>query len=367
MTENIANNTEKKQTTKNNTQPVHPLLPNFCDVRNLFVAVLLTEVLAIVFSMAASTNSYQFWDYLALSSFLMLWIALLNSAALCLLRNWLHKQKQNLCLLLSFCLMMGVSLLVTMMVNKAGILFDYDDDTLANLLILRVMTISAVIYFLLLRYFYIQHQWRINLAAQSRAEIQALRARIRPHFLFNSMNTIASLIAISPETAERAIEDLSDLFRSSLSEQNMNRLGEEIELTKSYIAIESLRLGDRLQIEWQIDDNLLETEVPSLCLQPLAENAIYHGIEPIEKGGKIVISALQIGSSLKLSVSNPLMSDKQSLAFKKGNQMAQDNIRQRLNLVYGNKGKFTINDTKDSYTVSLLIPLDVIHERTNSR
>jgi len=361
MPENTVNNTAN-----NKTQPVHTLLPDFCDVRNLFVAVLLTEVLAIVFSMAAALDIYLFWDYLALSSFLMLWITLLNSAVLCQLRNWLHKQKQNLCLLLSFCLMMSISLLVTLMINNAGIFFDYDDNTLDNLLILRVMTISAVIYFLLLRYFYIQYQWRLNLAAQSRAEIQALRARIRPHFLFNSMNTIASLIAISPETAERAIEDLSDLFRASLSEQNMNPLRDEIELAKSYLAIESLRLGDRLQIEWQIDEKLLATEVPSLCVQPLAENAIYHGIEPIEKGGKIVISALQIDNSLKLSVSNPLMSEKQSSAFKKGNQMAQDNIRQRLNLVYGSKGRFTINDTKDNYTVSLLIPLDVTHERFNS-
>jgi two-component system sensor histidine kinase AlgZ len=358
MTENIANNTSN-----NKTQPAQTLLPDFCDVRNLFAVVLLTEILAIVFALAASSSSSQFWDYLALSSFLMLWIALLNAAALCLLRNWLHKQKQNICLLISFCLMMSISLLVTLLLNTA---FEFNDDTLDTLFLLRVMTISGVIYFLLLRYFYIQQQWRLNLAAQSHAEIQALRARIRPHFLFNSMNTIASLIAISPETAEKAIEDLSDLFRASLSERNMSCLSDEIELTKSYIAIESLRLGDRLQTEWQIDDNLLNIEVPSLCLQPLAENAIYHGIEPIEKGGKIHISALQIDNKLILSVSNPLMSEKQSSAFKKGNHMAQDNIRQRLKLVYGNKGKFIINDTKENYTVSLLIPLDVIHERFDS-
>ena len=358
MTENIANNT-----LNDNTQLAQTLLPDFCDVRNLFAVVLLTEILAMVFAMAASSSGSQFWDYLALSSFLMLWIALLNAAALCLLRHWLHKQKQNICLLISFCLMMSISLLVTLLVSKA---LEFNDDSLDTLFLLRVMTISGVIYLLLLRYFYIQQQWRLNLAAQSHAEIQALRARIRPHFLFNSMNTIASLIAISPETAETAIEDLSDLFRASLSERNMNPLRDEIELTRSYIAIESLRMGERLQTEWQIDKNLLNIEVPSLCLQPLAENAIYHGIEPIEKGGKICISALQIDNKLMLSVSNPLMSEKQSMAFNKGNHMAQDNIRQRLKLVYGNKGSFIINDTKDNYTVSLLIPLDVIHERFDS-
>ncbi len=354
MTDNIANNN-----TNNDNGIASCLLPNFCDVANLFIVVLLTEVLAIIFAMASSSSSEQFWDYLALSSLLMLWIALLNAAILCWLRGWLHSRKQSHCLLISFSLMMLVSLLVAILASLASTLlyFEYDDNHFDTLFFIRVMTISAVIYFLMLRYFYIQQQWRINLAIQSRAEIQALRARIRPHFLFNSMNTIASLIAVSPEAAETAIENLSDLFRANLGEQNMNRLGDEIELTKSYLAIETLRLGERLQIEWQIDQNLLDIEVPSLCIQPLAENAVYHGIEPIAEGGKILISALQIDNRLKLSVSNPLVPENQALTSKKGNQMAQDNIRQRLKLVYGNKGDFTINDTKENYTVSLLIPL----------
>ena len=358
MTENSVNNTSNSA-----PQLVPPLLPDLCDVRNIFAVVLLTEILAIILALAASSSSSQFWDYLALSSFLMLWIALLDAAVLCLIRNWLHRQPQNLSLFICYLLMMSISLLVTLLINTT---FEFNENTLNTLFILRVMTISAFIYFLLLRYFYIQQQWRLNLAAQSHAEIQALRARIRPHFLFNSMNTIASLIAVSPESAEKAIEDLSDLFRSSLNEQNMNPLRDEIELAKSYLSIESLRLGERLQTVWQIDDNLLDTEVPALCLQPLVENAIYHGIEPIEKGGKIHISALQIDNKLILSVSNPLMSEKQSSAFRKGNQMAQDNIKQRLKLVYGNTGKFIINDTKANYTVSLMIPLDVMHERFDS-
>ena len=354
MTENIVKNIPNSGASLRDS-----VLPNFCDVRTIFVVVLLTELLAMVFSMIAASTSTQFWDYLALSSLLMLWVALLNSAILCQFRKWLHKQKQSVCFILAFCLMMGVSLMVALLISNAELFFFtvFNDGAGDTLFLIRVMTISAIIYLLILRYFYIQHQWRVNLAAQSRAEVQALQARIRPHFLFNSMNTIASLIAISPERAETAIEDLSDLFRASLSEKNMNSLAEELELTKSYLAIESLRLGDRLQINWEIDEKLLKTEVPSLSIQPLAENAIYHGIEPLEKGGKIQISALQIDNKLELSISNPLASENRANSFKRGNQMAQDNIRQRLKLVYGNAGKFTINDTKDSYTVSLLIPL----------
>ena len=355
MTENTVNNLER-----NNADSKQQLVPNFCNVHNIFIVVLLTELLAIIFAMAAAPDGDTFWDFLAMSSLLMLWIALLNSAVLCKLRLWLNRQDDIRCLVFSFLLMMSVSLIVAVTANVATEVFIIGTSRETEILfIVRVLTISAVTYFLLLRYLYVQHQWRLNLAAQSRAEVQALRARIRPHFLFNSMNTIASLIAISPEIAEKAIEDLSDLFRASLSEKNMNPLGDEIELTKSYLAIEVLRLGERLQIDWQIDHDLLDIEVPALSLQPLAENAIYHGIEPIAKGGKITISALQIDNRLKLSISNPLMPENQASIKKKGNQMAQDNIRQRLKLVYGNQGEFTINDTKDNYTVSLLIPLDV--------
>ena len=159
--------------------------------------------------------------------------------------------------------------------------------------------------------------------------------------------------------------DISYSFEANISQGNTFRV--VIRADDNLVEyLQVVKEGDRLQTEWQIDDSLLDTEVPALCLQPLVENAIYHGIEPIEKGGKIHISALHINNKLILSVSNPLMSEKQSSAFKKGNQMAQDNIKQRLKLVYGNSGKFIINDTKDNYTVSLMIPLDVMHERIDS-
>ena len=360
MAENTANNNANHINSKN-----AGLLPDFCDIRILFIVILLTEVLAMVFAMAATDNATAFWDYLALASLLMLWIALLNSAVLCRLRHWLHAQPVRRCLAIAFGLMMLVSLLVAGLSIQLSqyLFFSYSGNTSAGLFLLRVLSVSAVVYFLLLRYFYVQQQWRLNLAAQSRAQIQALRARIRPHFLFNSMNTIASLIAVAPEKAEQAIEDLSDLFRASLREQDMNSLNDEIELARSYLAIESLRLGERLQTDWQLDPALKDVEVPALCIQPLAENAIYHGIEPIPEGGKIRVSALQVDNKLTLSVSNPIRSESQSTAFRKGNHMAQENIRQRLQLVYGNQAEFKINDTKDNYTVSLIIPLDVKHER----
>ena len=117
---------------------------------------------------------------------------------------------------------------------------------------------------------------------------------------------MAPVSYIMPRISYRSYGGLS-------AEKNINKLNDEIELTKSYLAIESLRLDNRLQIEWNINHNLLEAEVPSLCIQPLVENAVYHGIEPLEKGGKIHISALQIDNKLMLSVSNPLMSEAEKI------------------------------------------------------
>ena len=248
----------------------------------------------------------------------------------------------------------GFSLIVIFINNR--LMLDDLTSPLSNYFLARVMLISAVIYAVVLRYFYVQQQWKIHIQAQSEAEIQALRARIRPHFLFNSMNTIASLITFSPEKAEKAVVDLSDLFRASLREQNTNTLNDELELTKSYLDIESLRLGDRLNINWDIDQNLIETEVPALCLQPLVENAIYHGIEPLAEGGIISVLVIQEDSKLKLCVSNPLGNG--SMSKHDGNHMAQQNIRQRLKLIYGKNASFIIDETDTTYAVILKIPLE---------
>jgi two-component system sensor histidine kinase AlgZ len=159
-----------------------------------------------------------------------------------------------------------------------------------------------------------------------------------------------------PDKAEKAIEDLSDLFRASLKEHNIHTLKDELAITRSYLDIEQLRLGERLHVEWNVDNSLNDEEIPALSLQPLAENAIYHGIEPLPDGGKIVISAQRDGERLRLEVSNP-SSEHAGMTHSGGNQMAQDNIRQRLRLAYGKHGRFYINATKRDYTVTLEIPV----------
>jgi len=254
---------------------------------------------------------------------------------------------------------MFISAFVILLVTKIDVLVEVDiHEAFDDYFFLRTFVMSAVIYAVLLRYFYNVQQWKMLLHASSQAEIQALKARIRPHFLFNSMNTIASLISFKPEVAEKAVEDLSDLFRASLTESNSNTLSDEINLIRSYLDIERLRLGDRLKTTLNIDESANNTEIPALILQPLVENAIYHGIEPLTDGGEIVISAQIEEQQLLLSVQNPLTKlSKQGQH--KGNQMAQDNIRQRLLLVYSGHAKFSITENETNYLVTLSIPLGI--------
>ena len=156
--------------------------------------------------------------------------------------------------------------------------------------LLTNIAIGAIVGALALRYFYVLGEWQRNVELQAQARVHALQARIRPHFLYNSMNTIAALTRSNPAQAEEAVQDLADLFRASLTERGGGlTLREEVEIARTYERIERLRLGERLRVHWDIDMLPQATAVPSLLLQPLLENAIYHGIEPRREGGLIHI------------------------------------------------------------------------------
>ena len=144
--------------------------------------------------------------------------------------------------------------------------------------LVRTTTIGAIVGAIALRYMHLQLMWKRDLARQAQARVEALQARIRPHFLFNSMNTIASFTRTQPELAEQVVEDLSDLFRASLSDSSSSNLGGELALARGYLRIEALRLGERLQVEWEVDELPPTVEIPPLTLQPLVENAVIHGI-----------------------------------------------------------------------------------------
>ncbi len=207
-------------------------------------------------------------------------------------------------------------------------------------------------------------RWSASVARQNRhqraeanARVQALQSRIRPHFLFNSMNTIASLIAVDPERAETAVEDLSELFRAALADSAVEiDVSRELEMCRKYLDIEALRMGNRLRVDWNIDESLLSQKLPALSVQPLLENAIYHGIQPRTEGGLIEVALEQLDTQFVVRIANPSNDEEQS--SHRGNRMALNNIKERLDALYGREGSLAAQRIEDKYVVELKIPLN---------
>ncbi len=339
-------------------------LPDFCQMRALLLVVIIAELLAFVLALAPLNSSNQRWSNLGLISLFVQWIALSSTAVLCLSRPWIKRLSVLMATLYSTVVITGITALVSEMAYRLTIrnaLFGVDEiaqDASHTSFILRNVAISLIICAVALRYFYIQHQSRLSIRAEARSRLNALQARIRPHFLFNSMNTIASLTRSQPELAETVVEDLADLFRNNLNNNdNATRLADEIDLAQRYLNIEQLRLGDRLQTDWQIDSLPKDAAVPPLLLQPLVENAVYHGVEPSIKGGCISIHGHFEHDRIHLTISNPVaVQSSDNLPNSKGLGIALENTRQRLAGWYEGEGQLTDKTIDGQFIVSLTLP-----------
>lgn len=218
---------------------------------------------------------------------------------------------------------------------------------------LRTAIISLLVASLVFFYFH----WR-QLAlspAMSDARLMALQARIRPHFLFNSLNSVLGLIRPDPRRAESVLENLADLFRALLSDpRSLVPLGRELELARAYVEVEGIRLGERLRVAWHCDGAPMQAEVPQLILQPLLENAVVHGIEPAPEGGEVGINIFAKGERLVIVIRNPLLP---RTPPREGNRMALANIRERLDLHYDAEARMTHFASGGEFVVQVEIPL----------
>jgi two-component system sensor histidine kinase AlgZ len=211
----------------------------------------------------------------------------------------------------------------------------------------------VLILTLLVLYYFNLHQ-RAYSPAVAEARLQALQARIRPHFLFNSINAVLSLIRSQPKQAETALEDMADLFRVLMSEnRDLVPLAQEIALCRQYLALEKLRLEDRLKIQWQIDDMPPDALIPPLLLQPLIENAVYHGIEPLAAGGMISIQIYTRRNEVHLVLTNPYSTQNK---HNNGNKMALKNIKERLTLHFDLEASLKSTQSEGNYQVHITLP-----------
>jgi two-component system, LytTR family, sensor histidine kinase AlgZ len=336
-------------------------LPDFCTSQAALVLILIVELTAFVLTLARQNPEVDFWADLARTSLFLLWIGLAGAALLCMVNKRLARLSVARASGVVFLLIGAVIAAVSSCAVFLGRTDAVADIGLAELFprnaghfLLRNLSIGLVITALALRYFFVTHEWRRNVEMQATARVHALQARIRPHFLFNSMNTIASLTRSDPALAEQAVQDLADLFRANLNEQrNVLRLEEELEVAHIYQRIEALRLGERLRVEWKVDALPRDALVPGLMLQPLLENSIYHGIEPQPEGGTVTVTGEMSGALITIVVRNPVGPPQRGRG---GNQLALANIRERLILMYGEKALVKSGRFDSEYIVTLRFP-----------
>lgn len=348
----------------------HRFLPDFCSARAVLAVVLLAELVAIVLTLARYEDGTQFWQSLSRVSLFLLWCTLLSAGLLCATRKLFGGRGP-------FIASLAASSIVLASVAATSVgawwmgrawrdlpaLIDSGGAGELPAFLATNLVIAAIVSGLLFRYFWVTAQWRQKVQEEARARIRALQARIRPHFLFNSMNTIAALTRTDPDRAEEAVEDLSDLFRASLSDSASTvTIKEELEISRTYQRIEQHRLGNRLAVEWLVTPLPLRARIPALSVQPLLENAVYHGIERLAKGGTIVVKGSydDAADMIEIRVENPLPEAAEApVTGREGNRMALDNLRQRFALTWGGRASVESSTSEDFYTVLLRFPAEI--------
>ncbi|GAA3943536.1 sensor histidine kinase [Litoribacillus peritrichatus] len=322
-------------------------LPNLCSSASLMVLVITAEVLAFVLVLLKPWDEISLELFGWLSLFLQ-WVTLLSAAILCGIRARLMTLPDPVAALISYCIIIFNVVAMTALID----VLQMDQISLPKLV--KNGLVAGLVGGLLVRYLYVRAELNRRSEAELEARIEALQSRIRPHFLFNSMNTIASLIMIDPVKAEQAVEDLSALFRATLGEHRERGLfSEEVALCKKYLSMESLRLGDRLDVAWDIERLSGDTPIPLLTLQPILENAIYHGIQPSSAKGVIRVEAYQEADQrVCIRVSNTVPVN-QSVNHR-GQKMALDNIRARLKAIYGESATVNGEIQNDCYVSTII-------------
>jgi two-component system sensor histidine kinase AlgZ len=341
-------------------------LPDFCESRAVLAIVLIVELVAVIFAIARQALHSNFWIDLATASLFLMWLGLTCAAVLCRARPWLHTFPEARAALIAIALLVVTVGVVSELVFQVGRFWSGGDAAAVNGFfprdhagfLLRNLAVGFIVSALALRYFYVSAKWKRSIEMEALARIHALQARIRPHFLFNSMNTIAALTRSNPERAEQAVEDLADLFRASLSDTNVRiALRDEFEIARTHQRIEQLRLGERFHVHWDVDDLPQGAQVPSLIVQPLLENAVHHGIEMLSQGGTVSIVGHRSGDMLQIEVRNPIPVQA-GYSEREGNRMALENIRQRLELAWPHRARVETEQTNGEFCARLVFPAE---------
>ena len=333
--------------------PVEQLLPEFCRSGTVLRIIILAQALAILLALVPGVTS-EFWSRLGLISLFVHWVTLPLLSMLCLFQRYWRQFSPSALAWFFLLLLLLISLVVGTFAYQFLQTVGWPGAADYHRFLLQVLLMSLLLGVIGIQLGTLYVQQRLRLDAQARAELDALQARIRPHFLFNSLNTAAELTQSQPDLAEQALLDLASLFRAALHSDTAVTLAEDLLLARRYLALEQLRLQQRLQLEWLVPAHLPELKIPCLTLQPLLENAVRHGIETRSEPGLIRLELTVGAGAISLQIENPRGD---VLPHSGGNGIALSNIRRRLELMYGDQARLVAVMSSDSYALKLTLPL----------
>ena len=283
-------------------------IPDLCKPARLAVVLGVAELMVVLLFLSPSGSTVQPLEFLY-ASFLGLWVALSIAVSLSVLAPHLHRWSVRWASALGVAISAaigGLAMWAMFALDKGMAMHLVPEGIPEDRFVLGGGVMAAFLTALVLRYLHVVGSWQDQVVAAGHAQAQALQARIRPHFLFNSMNTIIALVRSKPAQAEEALLDLSDLFRAALGAGDKpSSLQEEIALAKQYLALEQLRLGEKLRVTWDVEPALPNPILPRLLLQPLVENAVLHGISRLVQGGEVHVRVWRAEGCLLVRIQNP--------------------------------------------------------------
>ena len=327
-----------------NTPP--PTLPDFCNLGVMLRVILIVNGLGVLAGVARNPTWPGWWqEFLPIAAFIQPGL-LASLLLLCGLRQLFTHRPYREWILAVF--VVEILIGIAMFFGMRALIPSDDFLSIAAVLAFVIFTTGIVLFYLDLRS-------RALSPAITESRLQALQARIRPHFLFNSLTAVLSLMRADPRRAERVLEDLADLFRVLMGDnRQLVPLQSEFVLCRQYLDLEQLRLGDRLKVAWHIDKMPEDALVPPLILQPLLENAVYHGIEPSTEPGEININIYRNRDHVYMVLRNPYRGD--SGTHHQGNKMALNNIRERLALHFDVEASMKSQIISSQYQVTITMP-----------
>lgn len=321
--------------------------PSLCRTQVVIGVILSGELLAALLTLAPASVERR-WVLFGINSLAVQWIMLLSLASLCAVGRWTGRTPRLAVVAIPIVIVLSVTYIASQAIVGIAGAANPADFTVRAMLISLIVSTAVMLG---LR----EHvAIREAVAKAKQAELEALQARVHPHFLFNTLNSAAALVHARPDDAERVLLDLSDLFRAALSEPGWVPLADELALCRRYLAIEQLRFGDRLRVSWEIEADLDALQVPLLAIQPLVENAVAHGLDDTARGRDVRIHAAASDAALVVRVVNPLPQSPTPRSAGHGIGLAA--VRARIEVVTAGKGRLEAGPDGADFVARVVVP-----------